>query len=412
MSRARADWTKPELRTLLTVAAAHLVSHLHILVLPPLFPLLRASMDVSFVELGVALTVFNVVSALTQAPVGFLTDRLGPRKVLAAGLALGGASYVALGLACTYPTLLVAAAALGLANSVYHPSDYAILGGAIAEERVGRAFSIHTFAGYLGGAIAPPLVLGVSALGGLPAALMVAGGIGLATAVPLLASALKEQAQGEQALAPLAPRPAEAAKVPLLAVLTPAVLGMTFFFTMLNLATGGVQNFSVTALNVAFGTSLGVANTALTAWLALSAAGVLLGGIIADRTRRHGEVAALGFGLCAVLVLLVGLTPLPGVLLVAVLGLAGLLSGMIMPSRDMLVRRASPPGALGRTFGIVTTGFNIGGATGPLIYAALLDQGQPRAVFMVAVGFMAVTIAVALVTEYWPKRRAGMAAAE
>ena len=408
MSRTRADWTPQELRTLLTVAAAHLVSHLHILVLPPLFPLLRARMDVSFVELGVALTVFNVVSALTQAPVGFLTDRLGPRRVLAAGLALGGASYVALGLACTYPMLLVTAAALGLANSVYHPSDYAILGGAIAEKRVGRAFSIHTFAGYLGGAIAPPLMLGVAALGGLPAALVVAGGVGLVTAVPLLASALRDTA-----LQPLAPRPAETAKLPLLAVLTPAVLGMTFFFTMLNLATSGVQNFAVTALNAAFGTSLGVANTALTAWLALSAAGVLLGGIIADRTARHGEVAAIGFGMCAVLVLLVGLVPLPAVLLVAVLGLAGLLSGLIMPSRDMLVRRASPPGALGRTFGIVTTGFNIGGATGPLIYAALLDRGQPQAVFLVSVGFMVVTIGYALATEHWPgRRRAVLAAAE
>jgi MFS family permease len=347
-----------------------------------------------------------VVSALTQAPVGFLTDRLGPRRVLAAGLALGGLSYVALGMACTYPMLLAASAALGLANSVYHPSDYAILGGAIAEERVGRAFSIHTFAGYLGGAIAPPLMLGVAALGGLPAALVVAGGIGLATAVPLLVSALRQDA-----LAPLGPRPAESARLPLLAVLTPAVLGMTFFFTMLNLATSGVQNFAVAALNAGFGTSLGVANTALTAWLALSAAGVLLGGLIADRTDRHGQVAALGFGCCAALVLLVGLVPLPAVLLVAVLGLAGLLSGLIMPSRDMLVRRASPPGALGRTFGIVTTGFNIGGATGPLVYAALLDQGQPRAVFLVSVGFMLATILYALATEHRP-RRAALAAAE
>jgi MFS transporter, FSR family, fosmidomycin resistance protein len=180
---------------------------------------------------------------------------------------------------------------------------------------------------------------------------------------------------------------------------------------MLNLSTGGVQNFSVAALNAAWGTSLGWANTALTAWLALSALGVLLGGAIADRTRRHGEVAALGFGLCAALVLLVGLMPLPGLLLVLLLGVAGLLSGIIMPSRDMLVRAASPPGAMGRTFGIVTTGFNIGGATGPILYAWLLDRGQPRAVFLVAVGFMVVTIAVALASDYWPRRRL-VAAAE
>src|SRR5689334_5001776 len=192
MPRTRADWTPQELRTLVVVSAAHLVSHLYILVLPPLFPLLRDRMGVGFVELGVALTIFNVVSALTQAPVGFLTDRLGPRKVLTAGLALGGLAYVMLGLSCTYPTLLLAAVVLGLANSVYHPSDYAILGQSIAEARVGRAFSIHTFAGFLGGAIAPPLVLGVSAFAGLPAALMVAGLIGLVVAVPLLFAASSE----------------------------------------------------------------------------------------------------------------------------------------------------------------------------------------------------------------------------
>jgi MFS family permease len=145
------------------------------------------------------------------------------------------------------------------------------------------------------------------------------------------------------------------------------------------------------------------------------ALGVLAGGFIADRTRRHGEVAALGFGGTAALVLLVALVPLPDALLAAVLGLAGFLAGAIMPSRDMLVRAASPPGATGRVFGVVTTGFNIGGALGPVLYGWLMDHGHPRAVFLVAIGFMLLTMLLALTGERvgrWWRRRSAAAPAE
>jgi MFS family permease len=161
--------------------------------------------------------------------------------------------------------------------------------------------------------------------------------------------------------------------------------------------------------------SFAAATAALTAWLSFSALGVLAGGIVADRTRRHGEVAALGFGGAAALVLLVALVPLPDALLAATLGLAGFLSGAIMPSRDMLVRAAAPPGATGRVFGVVTTGFNIGGALGPVLYGWLMDHGQPRAVFLVAVGFMVLTMLLALARGgggRWPRRRTEPAPAE
>ncbi|MBD0271914.1 MAG: MFS transporter, partial [Acetobacteraceae bacterium] len=194
------------------------------------------------------------------------------------------------------------------------------------------------------------------------------------------------------------------------AVLTPAVVMLTVFFTLLSLSTGGVQNFSVVALDGMHGVSFAAATAALTAWLSLSALGVLAGGIVADRTRRHGEVAALGFGGTAALVLLVALVPMPDFALAATLGLAGFLAGMIMPSRDMLVRAAAPPGATGRVFGVVTTGFNIGGALGPVLYGWLMDHGQPRAVFLAAVGFMVLTMALALAGEPGRRRRARSAA--
>jgi MFS family permease len=65
----------------------------------------------------------------------------------------------------------------------------------------------------------------------------------------------------------------------------------------------------------------------------------------------------------------------------------------------MLVRKAAPPGAAGRAFGIVSTGFNIGGIIGPLLYGWIMYHGQPRWVFGVAAVFMLLTVLLALVTE-------------
>jgi MFS family permease len=148
--RGKAAAAASELQTLVAVSAAHLVSHFYIITVPVLLPVLKERLGVSFFELGLALTTFNVVTALTQAPVGFLVDRAGARRVLIGGLFLGGAAFATFGLFTAYPVLFVTAVVAGLGNSVYHPADYAILADAMSEHRMGRAFSVHTFSGCLG----------------------------------------------------------------------------------------------------------------------------------------------------------------------------------------------------------------------------------------------------------------------
>lgn len=394
-----AGWKRAELATLGQISGAHMVSHIHILVLPPLFPLLKEQFGVGYVELGFALTLFNIVSALMQTPTGFAVDRFGPRRLLVGGLLLGGSAFILAGLNPVYPILLLASVMAGLANCVYHPSDYAILSsGVIAEARVGRAFSIHTFAGYVGTAVAPAGMLLAAATWGVSGALIAAGLLGPLFALPLLFGAPAG-----------APRAAvRKAAIPARQLVTPQVLSLMAFFTMIGMSGGGISGFSVVAMNEHHGTPLGVASMALSFYLGASALGVLAGGSIADRTRRHSEVAAGGFAVTAVAIAIVGLVNLPVWALLPVMAVGGFCTGMIMPSRDMLVRASAPKGAEGRVFAIVSTGFNIGGIIGPLLYGTIMDFGHPGWIFAVSVGFMLATCAIALAND----RRMRLAAAE
>jgi MFS family permease len=379
------------LRTLTGISIAHWVSHFHLLVLPMLFPFLKNQLGVGYVELGFALTVSAVVSGLTQAPTGYLVDHFGARRILLGGLTLGGFALILLGLHLSYTSLIACAVLLGLANSVYHPADYAILAEHMDEARMGRAFSIHTFAGYFGGAVAPAIVAAMVIVSGGAGALIASGAIGVLVALLLVtmnipdAGAHKTKPGTENA--------------PKQAVITPALITLTALFMLLSLSVAGINNFGVVALMSGYGVTYSAANVALTAFLGASAAGVLAGGFLADHTERHGYVAAACFAANAAIVLLIALVTLPGWALIATMATAGFLSGVIAPSRDMLVRNAAPPGAAGRAFGIVSTGFNLGGIVSPLLFGWIMDQSAPHWVFGASVIFMVATVVLSPFTE-------------
>lgn len=389
-------------KLLTQIAAVHFVSHVHIMLIPALLPVLPGLLGVGFVELGVALAVFNIVSALVQAPLGYAVDHYSTRKVLKAGLLLGSLSFLLLAVSPGYAVLLVTMAMAGLANGVYHPADYALLANGIEQGRLGRSFSIHTFAGFLGSAVTPAVFLGIAAAFGTQAAL--AAGAVMGVAALLLISVPGSgvyQIPGHGR-----PSGAGAAAAPgRVRLLTPMIGVLTVLFILLNLSTSAIEKFSVAALVQGQGLTLAWANTALTAFLLCSAVGVLCGGALADRTRRHGLVAAMAFALAAALTTLVALGLVQGWALVVVLGAIGLLTGVITPSRDMLVKAAAPRGAEGKTFGLVSTGFNIGGAIGPVAFGWMLDQRLPEGIFIASVVFMLLTVLLTLAQEAYLSRK-------
>ena len=321
--------------------------------------------------------------------------------MLVAGLLLGPSALVVAALIPSYWTLVICFGVAGLANTVFHPSDYTILSHSVAQHRIGQAFSIHTFSGMLGSAAAPPLVLVSARFWGWHGALLVTAAIGVAVALVLMSQ------RRMLAVAPTS-TPAQRRHLPggegWRLLMAPAILRNLAFFTLLALAGGGISNFSIVALVALYDTPFWVANAALSGFLLMGALGVLLGGFIADRTRHHTRVAALGFALSASVILVIGTAALGSALLIALMGIAGLLSGIIQPSRDMIVRAVTPAGSFGKVFGFVTTGFNLGGVVGPLFFGWLMDRGEPRAIFIAVVAITLVSLLTVSTTRVPPPK--------
>ncbi|HET7847796.1 MAG TPA: MFS transporter [Pseudolabrys sp.] len=387
-------------RVIGVISAAHFVAHYYTLLLAPLFVFVRADYGVSYTELGLALTAFNIVSATLQTPAGFLIDRLGPRLPLIGGLLLGASAFAVAGLVHSFLVFVAMFAVAGLGNTVYHPADYALLSHRIAPNRLSHAFSIHTFAGMLGSAVAPPTVLLMQNQWGWRGAFVGAAILGFAVAAVLALQPGNGGSQHEPST-PGRQRDDKSAGWQLL--LSPPIMLNLLFFLLLATVNSGVYNYSVAALNAAYGTPAAVANAGLTAFLLLSSLGVLAGGFIASRTTHHSLVAIGGVIITAAAVMLIANIDLGTILLVVVMAAGGFFSGAIMPSRDMIVREVTPPGSFGKVFGFVTTGFNLGGVISPLIFGAIMDHGNPRMVFVVIAAFCLLAIATVLSR---PKRAA------
>lgn len=376
-----------DLRAIGAVSVAHGLSHFFQLVLPPLFPAMKDDLGVGYAELGAMMGVFFGVSGVAQFAAGHAVDRFGARRVLVIGMALLGGAIFGVALVPGYWALLPLAALAGLGNAVFHPADFAVLNARVAPSRLGRAYGAHGLAGNIGWVLAPIAAVGLSKLVGWREAVAILGAAGLVAAAllhlgrawietPAAASARKAPQPG--APSPLTSRP---------------VLLCFAYFVLISIAQVGLQSFSVPATMAMFGLSDTAAASSLTLFLVGASVGVVCGAIVTDRTDRHDRVAAIGLALAAAFVALAVAEPVPAAQgLPVLMFLAGLCLGATGPSRDSIVRQATPPGSAGRVYGFVYSGLDLGGTLAPALFGWLVDHRAAWLVYAVIVAGFALAV--------------------
>jgi MFS family permease len=320
----------------------------------------------------------------------------------------------AIGLAAShsYPMLLLFAGVSGLGNSVFHPADFTLLNRRVTTPRLGHAFSVHGLAGTLGWAAAPVFMAGLATLFSWQVALLAASSVAFVVLAVLLAC--RELLDPKEVAQAVAARPAHPhGRVGALGFLRLPAVWMCFaFFLISALSFGGIQSFAPSALRDLYAVPFTFATGCITAYMLASAAGLVAGGFIAARTVSHDRVIALAFAASGLFAVLVATAAVPTWLLIAAMGGVGFGAGVAGPSRDLLVRAASPSNATGRVYGVVYSGLDVGLSIAPVFFGALMDAGHPGWVFVMIGVFQVAALAAAIgVGERLPKRAAASDAA-
>ncbi|MEJ1164973.1 MFS transporter [Variovorax sp. CCNWLW186] len=364
------------------VGLAHAISHFSQLILAPLFPWLKDAFNVSYTELGAVLTVFFVVSCVVQAASGFIVDKLGPRPVLFVGLGALALAAFGYAMAQSYWMLLACAIVGGIGNGVFHPVDYTLFNRKVAPTRLGHAYSVHGITGSLGWALAPAFVVPIAIAFSWRVALASAGALAIVVLLVLwvyrsvLSLDVKavQKATGHGEPAPIG------GEFDFLRI--PAVWMCFGFFFLYAVVISVVQTFAPVAAGHLHAVPVALVAVCLTVYMVASAAGMVAGGFLASDPSRCERIVGTGFGIAAAVALVLAFAQFPPVLVPVLFGVMGFVSGVAGPSRDLLVKRSTPPNATGRVYGVVYAGLDIGQALAPLVFGRLMDHAQYTSVIV------------------------------
>ena len=377
------------------VGLAHSISHFSQLLLAPLFPWLKDAFGVSFTELGLLMSIFFVVSCAVQALSGFAVDRFGPRPVLFLGLGLLGGAAFGFAASQSYWMLAAFSVVAGIGNGVFHPVDYTLLNRKVHPARLGHAFSVHGITGSLGWALAPALLIPLAVAYSWRVALVCAGVLAFVVLLVLWlnrASLVLDLVVPKKADAP-APGARSEGSFGFLAI--PAVWMCFGFFLFYAMALSGVQAFAPEAARQLHAVPVNLVGACLPVYMVCAACGMVAGGFLvsgaADPLRCERVIGA-GFGSAALIAVVLGFAAVPALAVPVLFGLMGFGAGIAGPSRDLIVKRASPPNATGRVYGVVYSGLDIGQAVAPLLFGTLMDHQRPALVWLGIAAVQAVLI--------------------
>jgi MFS transporter, FSR family, fosmidomycin resistance protein len=387
MTVTHASARASDVRVISLLSLAHGSSHFFHLILPPLFPWLKAEFALSYAELGLLMSVFFVVSCIVQAASGFLVDRIGARPVLFVGVGLLALSAIILSQSNGYALLMLGAVIAGCGNGVFHPVDYTLINHKVSVPRLPYAYSAHGVTGYLGWAVAPVFMAGIAALSDWRIALLCAAVLETLILLVLWFNRgdLIDDAQHRRASAIKAAEEANPGRAPqsafaFLKLTSVWLCWLFFFFSMIAMA--GIQSFAPSALNQLYAIPVTTGNFSITLMALGSAAGMIVGGIMAAKLKMPDRIVGTCLLACAAIGLLIGAELVTAALVPALFFMIGCGLGIAAPSRDMMIRSATPQGVSGSVYGIVYSGIDLGAAVGPLLFGILLDAGKPNSLFL------------------------------
>jgi predicted MFS family arabinose efflux permease len=397
-------------RRLLTYAAfAHALTHIVELTFPALLTRIEDDFGVRAVILGTIASIFAWAFGGSAIPAGFLTDRLGSRRVLFYAFTGATVSLVLVGLSPNEWFLAGTLALLGFCIGLYHPAGLSLMAQGIRQR--GLALGFHGVAGNVGQALAPALAVGLAIAVDWRLAFFALAGVSAVMAVVLSITTLPLKGEAEVLVAgnespkpgggesASETRPGKPETRPAAGLLMPLML-VYAAFVLSGIVYRGAITFLPQHMEELVNEDLGGAF--VTVALLMGAVGQVIGGTLSQRVRleRLAPVLAL---LAVPALVLTGIVS--GALLVVIASIFVCFYFANQPVFTGLIADYAPPGAIGRSYGVsFFAGFGLGG-TGGVIAGVFVDLRDTGAAFLGLSAFMAVTLLLTVVIWVISERR-------